>query len=519
MVKKIWLCGLVALFLFAAGITVMAQSPTGSIEGTITDPNGAVVAGATVTITDKNTGRVVTVTTNGSGFFEARALLPGKYSVKIEQAGFGAATKDNVTVLVGQVANLSTALAVGNASAVVDVTATNGDIQVDTSRQTVDGVIRAKEIDQLPLNGRNFLELARLEPGTVIRDGGAIDPTKVNAFRVVGVNGRSGTATRVSTDGIDVTDETVGTTVANLSNDAVAEFQLSRSSLDMSTSLTSSGAINVVTRSGGNSLNGSFFFFGRNQGMSAKQGVSQTGPNDPFHRYQVGFRAGGKIIEDKLFWFANWEAFYQQNNSRTDAASVPFFPQMAGSQGLPVYIRNTTGRLDWNVSNSTHAFFRFGNSADNSSGGSIQSPFQNIDWTNVSIAGVDWNKGNLSHSVRFGIVNFNNHIDSQQFSGFPFPKTPDGTPFFLGVGQFQQGPNGLAPQQTFQDNHELRYDGSYTKGNHTLRFGADFNHIVLGGFANFAGPLTVGGVFTSEQKTQTNPLGGTREQVIDAGLD
>ena len=520
MIKKVWLCGLSALFLFAVGITVMAQSPTGSIEGTITDQNGAVVAGATVTITEKNTGRTVTLTTNSAGTFEARALLPGQYNVKIEQAGFGTSTQNNVTVLVGQVANVSTSLKVGSAAAVIDVTATAGDIQVDTSRQTVDGVIRAKDIDQLPLNGRNFLELARLEPGTVVRDGGAIDPTKVNAFRVVGVNGRSGTATRVSTDGIDVTDETVGTTVANLSDDAVSEFQLSRSSLDMSTSLTSSGAVNVVTRSGGNQLNGSAFFFGRNQGMAAKQGVTQTGPNDPFHRYQVGFRAGGKIIPDKLFWFANWEALYQQNNSRTDASDVPFFPQMAGSQGLPVYIRNTTGRLDWNVSNSMRAFFRFGNSADNSSGGSIQSPFQNIDWTNVSIAGVDWNKGNLSHSVRFGIVNFNNNIASQQFGGFPFPKTPDGTPYFLGVGQYQQGPNGLAPQQTFQDNHELRYDGSYTKGNHTLRFGADFNHIVLGGFANFAGPLTVSGVFTSEPKSPSNNnLGGEREQVIDAGLD
>src|SRR5581483_11906069 len=315
--KTLWLCGLFSLLLFAWAMPTLAQSPTGSIEGTVTDPNGAVVSGAKVTITEKATGRVITTTTNTSGHFEARALLPGQYSVKIEQAGFGPETLDNLTVAVGQVANASAALKVGSAQAVVDVSATNNDIQVDTSRQTVDGVIRGQQIDQLPLNGRNFLELARLEPGTLVRDGGNIDPTKVNSFRVVSVNGRSGTATRVSVDGIDVTDETVGTTVANLSDDAVAEFQLSRSSLDLSTSLTSSGAVNVVTRSGSNDLHGSVFFFGRNQGMSAKQAVDQVGPNGDFHRYQIGYRAGGKFISDKLFWFSNWEAFYQQNNSVT----------------------------------------------------------------------------------------------------------------------------------------------------------------------------------------------------------
>src|SRR4029079_3941140 len=106
---------------------------------------------------------------------------------------------------------------------------------------------------------------------------------------------------------IDVTDETVGTTVANVSNEAISEFQLSRSSLDMSTSLTSSGAISVVTKSGGNEYHGSVFYFGRNQVMAAKQTPSQTGDNDPFHRHQVGFRAGGPFIKDKVFWFVNWE--------------------------------------------------------------------------------------------------------------------------------------------------------------------------------------------------------------------
>src|SRR5262249_55992569 len=100
--------------------------------------------------------------------------------------------------------------------------------QVDVSRQTVDGVIRKDQIDQMPLNARNFLDLARLEPGVIVRDGGTIDPTKTFAFRTVGVSGRGGTGTRVQFDGIDVTDETVGTTTANVSHDPIRQFHLTR---------------------------------------------------------------------------------------------------------------------------------------------------------------------------------------------------------------------------------------------------------------------------------------------------
>jgi len=503
--------GLFILVIALWSLPAYAQQPTGSIEGVVTDQNGAVIAGATVSITEKATGRVITTTTNDSGFYVMRSLLPGIYSVKIEKSGFASGAIENVQVFVGQVANVSISLKVGGTEAVVEVTA-NTEVQVDTSRHNVDGVIKAREIDQLPLNARNFLDLAGLEPGVIVRDGGSIDPTKVNAFRTVGIAGRSGTGTRVQIDGIDVTDETVGTTTANISDDAISEFQVSRSSLDLSTSLSSSGAISVVTRSGGNELHGSAFYFGRNQKMSAKQGVSQTGPNEPFHRHQVGYRAGGKIIKDKLFWFSNWERFYQADNFKTDPADVPFFPQMAGNVGLPVDIRNVTERVDWNISNSARFFYRFSHSYDNSTGGTGQSPFQNIDWTNVHAVGLDVTQSRLTHSYRFGYVNFNNNISSQEFSQFPFLKTPDGIPFYLSVGQFQLGPNNLAPQQTYQDNFQNKYDGSYIRGNHTLRYGLEINHIVLGGFANFAGPLTVGGSFTADP-------GGTRDEVIRRGGD
>lgn len=505
---KLRVLPLTMMFLLVCCITAFGQQPVGSIEGTVTDQAGAVISGAKVTAKETATDRTVTTTTNSDGFYQFRALLPGRYSIKITQTGFGSVVLE-LPVSVGQVANGSAALNVGTAQEVVEVSG-NTEVQVDVSRQTVDGVIKGEQVDKLPLNARNFLDLARLEPGVVVRDGGDIDPTKVNSFRAVGISGRGGTGTRVQFDGIDVTDETVGTTTANLSNEAISEFQLSRSSLDMATSLTSSGAINVATRSGANAYHGSVFYFGRNQTMSAQQSSSQIGDNAPFHRHQVGFRAGGPLVKDKAFWFINWERFYQADNFVTDPADVPFFPSMAGNVGLPLGIRNMSARFDFNIASNMRAFYRFNHSWDESTGGSGQSPFQNIDWTIIHAAGLDITQQRLTHSFRFGYVNFNNNIASSEFSEWAFNKTPDGVPYFLGVGQYQLGPNGLAPQQTYQDNFQTKYDGSWVKGNHTIRFGGEVNRIILGGFANFAGPLTVSGTFTAD-------AGGTRAAIIARG--
>ncbi|HEY3139165.1 MAG TPA: carboxypeptidase regulatory-like domain-containing protein [Blastocatellia bacterium] len=506
-----------AVLILSLVTPLFAQAPTGTITGTVTDTNGAVIAGAKVTITEKATGREIPLTTNADGIFEARALLSGEYSIKIEHTGFASEVLESVTVRTGQVFNASVSLKAGGAQEAVTVTG-NMDVQVDTVRSTVDGVVRGEQIDKMPLNARNFLELASLEPGVIVRDGGNIDPTKTTAFRTVGISGRGGTGTRVQFDGIDVTDETVGTTVANMSDDAISEFQVSRSSFDLSTSLTTSGAISVASRSGGNNVHGSVFYFGQNQDFAAAlnktRALDKDGKdagNPPFHRHQIGFRASGPFVKEKLFWFVNWERFYQAQAFHYDAASYTFFPQMAGDVSLPVGIRYATGRLDWNATSSIHAFYRFNHSWDVATGGSGQSPFQNLDWTNVHIAGADMTRSRMTHSFRFGYVNFNNQIISQEFSQFPFP-VANGVPLFLGVGEFGEGPNGLAPQQTYQDNFQGKYDGSYIRGKHTLRYGGEINRIVLGGFANFSGPLSIGGDFSSDP-------GGTRDQVIARGGD
>ena len=148
---------------------------TGSIEGTLTDPQGAAVPGAKVSITSKATGATTSAIVNSSGSFTSGPLAPGEYVVKVEASGFKT-LQQLVTVQVANVANASAVLALGSATSVVTVEA--GTEMVNTEQATIQGVVTQDQIENLPINGRNFLDLAQLQPGVQIQDGGNFDPTK-----------------------------------------------------------------------------------------------------------------------------------------------------------------------------------------------------------------------------------------------------------------------------------------------------------------------------------------------------
>ncbi|MCC6328856.1 MAG: TonB-dependent receptor, partial [Acidobacteria bacterium] len=431
-------------------------------------------------------------------FYSVRSLQPGVYSVKIEKQGFSSANADNVVVQLSQVARADISLKVGATSETVQVDIGATDIQVDTTRQTVDGVITSRQITALPLNERNFLDLAVLQPGVTVVDGGNIDPTKTNAYRAVRVNGGSGTGTRVQLEGIDVTDETVGTTVANFSTDAVQEFNLQRSSFDLSTSLTTSGAVSIASRTGGNQFSGSGFYFKQDDRFDARPDFVAVKPE--FNRDQAGYRFGGPLFwKDKLFFFSNFERFNQADFSNFTSGD---FPTFNASSSLPIVTRAALNRVDFNATNNLRLFYLHNFNDDTSTGGTIRSPFQNIDWTNTHVIGINLTGSKVTHSGRLGYVNFNNRIASSELSGFEFPVV-NGTPVQINVGDLSFGPNGLAPQQTYQNNYQGKYDGSAVFGDHVVRFGVDITRLILGGFANFAGPVAVVGDFASS--TSSNP--------------
>ena len=294
----------VVLLLATLFLTTLAsaQLPTGSIQGTITDPSGAVISGAKVTIKGVQTGQDINLTTSSRGTYTSGPLLPGSYLVSATASGFGT-TQSTVQVQVGGITSGNFGLKLGKASEVVSVESSA--IQVNTEEASVQGVLNAAQIETIPFSGRNFLDLATFEPGVQIQDGGVFDPTK-NGFSSISFGGRFGRTARITLDGIDVSDETVGTTTQNIfPAGSMQEFQLSQSLLDISTELTSSGAVNVVTKSGTNTLHGQGFglFRDRNAGVAAFPG-GQTGY---YQRNQFGGQLGGAIIKDKLFFFGTAE--------------------------------------------------------------------------------------------------------------------------------------------------------------------------------------------------------------------
>jgi hypothetical protein len=299
----------VFLFAFSTLVaTVCVYSPvwaqttisTGSIQGTVTDPSGAVVAAANASITQASSGRVVTATTNSTGTYASGALTPGNYVVRIEAPNFES-TELTLVVSVGVTTVGNATLRLGARTLVVEVAGST--VQVNTEQATVQGVIDTTQIENLPINGRNFLDLAQLEPGVQIQDGGNFDPTK-KGFSSISFGGRFGRTARIEVDGVDISDETVGTTTQDIPESAIQEFQIGQSSLDLSTELTSSGSVNVTTRSGTNSYHGQAYYYFRDQSLDADL---PGGNHSYFQRNQFGGNFGGPVIKDRLFFFADGE--------------------------------------------------------------------------------------------------------------------------------------------------------------------------------------------------------------------
>ena len=481
--------GLLLMLVFAP--LAMAQHIRGALEGTISDQNGAVVQGAAVTLQSISTGVETKTTTDEHGRFGFQNLEPGVYSVSVEKTGFRKSVTTDVMVKVGSVTPLTVGLAVGDAKEVVEVVAI-ADATVDTTRPTVDGVVTPRQIENLPLNGRNFLDLAQQEPGVQVRDGGDFDPTK-NQMVGVSMGGRSGRSTRIQVDGVDITDETVGTTTTNISNETIQEFQVSRSTLDASTDLTSSGAINIVTRSGSNEFHGAGFGFFRDGRYAADLRLNKTTPTTakpPFDRQILGGRAGGYLVKNKFFWHVEFE---NNNQDGQQFTSVPSFPQFTKAFAVPLDERLTGGRIDWKVNDRISSFYRFNHNYNfgvTGFGGRDLSAFGNLNNTNTHVAGVDYSASKWTHSGRFSYLNFNNFIvDANSAAGTPGTLDPGGSPILVRItgGVQDIGPDLLAPQQTFQDNLQGKYDGSLSNGNHTFRFGFSYNHIEEAVFANFFG--------------------------------
>ena len=268
------------LGIFVSGASAQ-QSATGTLSGAVRDPNGALVTGAQIMVTQKATGIKRQAVTNDVGFFVITNLNPGVYELKVRAKGFADNVIPSVTLQVGQTYDLDVPLAVTVQETVTLDHRSNYEL-VNTTSAVIDGVIRDAEIENLPLNGRNFLELALLIPGNSPAPN--FDPTKTNTV-VISSAGQLGRGGNVTVDGADDNDDVVGGQVQNISQEAVQEFQIATNRFSAQLGRSGSSVINVVTKSGSNEFHGSGSFYFRDKSL---QGLPATFNRDlgvpPFDR-------------------------------------------------------------------------------------------------------------------------------------------------------------------------------------------------------------------------------------------
>lgn len=302
-----------ALALFATA--TFAQGTTGQLTGTVSDPNGAIVQGATVTVRNRDTGLERQATTGDDGTFAVQLLPPGLYRVSVSGSGFTEAIVEEVRVQITETATVNISLAVAGGTSTVTVTADPPTVQLETSQ--VGRVIDERAISQLPLPTRNFQQLLTLSPGTY---SSVSNNTELGRGDVtVSVNGQRTTSNNIRINGIDA--NSVGTnSTPNLAvpaTDSLQEFIVQTSTYDASTGRNAGGNVEAVTKSGSNDFHGNVYEFFRNEKLNANDFFLNTAgrPRPIFRRNQFGGTIGGPIVKEKFFFFGSYQGTRERNGA------------------------------------------------------------------------------------------------------------------------------------------------------------------------------------------------------------
>ncbi len=318
----------IVVLLVSLALQVVAQRSTGTIAGSIHDQSGSPVPDATVTVRNTATGVERETRSNQDGFYTVTALPAGPYSVSVKREGFQTYLIPSVVLQVDQQATANAALQVG--AVTESVTITGAVAPVDTRGATLNTVITEKMMNDLPLNGRNVMQLLRLTPGTLSAPGtfnqAATRPE--TAGELISASGGRGNSTTFVLDG--GIHEDPYTEVANVlpNPDAVQEFSFQTNNYGAKFAGRGGGVVNVVTRSGSNKLHGSLFEYLRNGEMNARNFFAAR--NDGLKRNQYGFSLGGPIRPNRTFFFGSWQGTQARSLPATSTAVTPTAAQRQG---------------------------------------------------------------------------------------------------------------------------------------------------------------------------------------------
>ena len=333
---------LFVLVLFAAaGVSIasaQSQSSAADLTGTVVDPNGAVVAGATITARNTATGIERTTTSSEDGSYRLIGLPPGQYDVTSEAATFKKVSITGVRLTVGQAAELRISMEIGAQDLVVNVPADSVEL-IETTRTNVSTTIDQTRIENLPINERSATGFA-LTISTVGRDNGRpVGPAPTSGLNIGGQRGRS---TLVQVDGADFTDNSINAARTTVSQEAVQEYQVTTNSYLPEFGRATGGIVNVVTKSGTNDFHGNVFGFIRDKSIQARNAFAPIIDNDPskrppYTRVQYGATFGGPLVKVRTFFFAAFEQRRRQesgfftsdiigNQTASITVGAPFLP-------------------------------------------------------------------------------------------------------------------------------------------------------------------------------------------------
>ncbi len=487
------------LCLIVLFICAHAQTPTGQVSGTVFDESGALLPNAAVTVVNMATGLTRQLKSDTVGVYSTAALPPGRYEVRAKAEGFRSLVRQ-ATVEAGTTTTVDLHMQVGQLQDTVTVESATAQIAYES--HAIEGVITRQQIQDLPLNGRSFIQLAGLEPGVSVSPG---TTSQYNALFTVSILGGDSSRTAINVDGGTIRNEIEGDTQMNLSQEIVQEFQVSSANFDLSTDITSVGSINVVTRQGGNDFHGSAYFFFRDHNMAAYPALNRNPlvPDPFFARRNPGFWIGGPIKKDKLFFFFNYE-YMNQAQLFTVQPDLPSIAGLGGNFGSPYKGKNLSARFDYRLTSNHTMYARYshdGNHGFGPSGGATlpSNWLRNTNWSDQTVFDLTSSfPPSLVNDFHFGYTYWQNRNlfprqqDCQGCLGLGFPDLT-----MIGSNNFEIGNTSNATQGRDLRRYTFQDSLTWQKGSHRLRFGTELERAPGTGFWGYCDPAC-GVIFSPE---------------------
>jgi hypothetical protein len=449
--KKRLFAALLVLCSFAVG-TAYAQQTTGNITGRIVDPQGSAVPGVAVTGKNTQTGFVRSDVSDAEGVFRLTALPVGTYDITAELQGFSRYESKGLILNVGQTMSIDLPMKVASLSETVTVSGETP--MIETTSSSVGGVVDIGRVENMPLNGRQFANLAATIPGVGL--GFHSDPTKSTQYspQIGGGNGRN---LNYQIDGGDNNDDTVGGLLQLFPLEAIQEFNFVTTRYKAEYGRSNGGVMNIVTKSGTNNLAGSFFTLFRDDKMNAQTETEKINEADKqdYRRYQFGGSFGGPIVKSRAHFFGAVER--TQQDTFQIVSTQGLFPELDGTFGTPYRENLYTGKATVNLNAAQYLAVRYGRNTNSQPYGAAPNTPPNGWGTSKN----NFNSINLNHNWVLGGSRLNEFIfQYADFANNISANSQDPYQLFQNLVSVGQSPN--TPQTTEQKKYQFRDDFSWS---------------------------------------------------------